>query len=98
MTETTTVSLDAAWAEAEAALPKAGWVHEDGRFVVADGRWSVTVIHVQSGDGYFEPVEEGFKAFATVEPGFTARGDLANTPAAALLALAARLRAEGEGR
>ena len=74
-----------------AALPEAGWLHDDGRWVIPTGRGSITVVRVESGDGYFEPVEEGYKAFATIEPGWIARGDLAPSPAEALRALADRI-------
>ena len=88
-------SLDAAWAEAEAALPTAGWM-ADGRWVLPSGSWIIGIEYrPPSGDGYFEPhYEAAYFARAQVRAGqdrwFT--GDDADTPAAALRALAERLR------
>ena len=82
--------LTEAWAEAEAALPQP-----------LGFDWGLGVFHVSSGDGYFEPVEDGYRASATLgysipQYAKTIKGPTEPTPAAALLALASRLR-EGAG-
>ena len=89
-----TDSLDAAWAEAEAALPEAGWTADDGRWVIPSGSWIIGIERrPESGDGYFEPhYEAGYLARAEIRPGKWVTGDDADTPAAALRALAAKLR------
>ncbi len=92
--------LTEAWAEAEAALPLSGWLDPmDGRWVIPSGPWAIDIRREQSGDGYFEPAVDGYWATAKIGSSsrpFAIRGDLGPTPAAALLALASRLR-EGAG-
>jgi hypothetical protein len=93
-------SLDAAWAEAEAALPTAGWAAPDGRWVIPDGGWHIVIEYLQSGDGYFEPHAEGYRASAYINATHAngnhgdIRGGIEPSPDAALRALAARLRAD----
>lgn len=90
------LTLDEAWAAAEAAVPKAGWQTADGRWFVPSGAWSITVEWISSGDGYFEPYEEGYRATARIGP-LTTFGAVENAPAAALQVLAAVLH-ESEAR
>jgi len=88
-----TAGLDVAWAQAEAALPKSGWVN-GGRWEVPTGEgWSITVEFVTAGDGYFEPHEEAFQAKATMLPNKRIDGGYAATVVDALTSLTERLLA-----
>lgn len=90
------VTLDDAWAEAEAALPLAGWADPlDGRWVIPGSTWSIDIRRAESGDGYFEPVVDGYWATAKLDASprpFAVRGDLGTTPANALHLLAVAIR------
>lgn len=92
--------LDAAWAEAEAALPLTGWPDPiDGRWVIPNGTWAIDIRREQSGDGYFEPAVDGYWATAKVNASprpYAVRGDLGPTPAEALRALARVLRGDDQ--
>jgi hypothetical protein len=92
---TSAPSLDVAWKAAEAALPLAGWATKDGRIAVPTGSWIIGIEYrPESGDGYSEPHYDA-AYFARVQVRGPEEkwvtGDDADTPAAALQALAARL-------
>jgi hypothetical protein len=106
-TEPDAGGLDAAWAETEAALPLAGWMSSDGRWVLPSGSWIIGIEYrPESGDGYSEPhYPPAYFARAQVRTSGSyngGRGDKwitgedADTPAAALRALRAALSTERE--
>lgn len=92
-----TLALDVAWAKVVAALPLAGWTDPtDGRWVIPSGTWTIDIRRAESGDGYFEPVEDGYWATAKVDAyphPFAIRGDLGPSAAEAVASLARALRA-----
>ena len=82
-------ALGAAWEAAEKALQGKG------------GDWSVAIVNAESGDGYFEPHYEAYRAVATLGLAFpqyaqTVTGSTEGDVAAALLSLSARLSAGKE--
>jgi hypothetical protein len=86
--------LGVAWAEAEAALPE-GWLTDDGKWALPSGSWIIGIEYrPESGDGYFEPhYEAAYFARAQIRGAGDKwlTGEDADSPAAALRALAEKL-------
>jgi hypothetical protein len=78
-------SLDAAWAEAEAALPEGWWLHALDAWSFDDMAWRVEAASA----GHQEPSDSWARYHAVRGPSVATYGP---TPAAALRALAAKLR------
>lgn len=91
-------ALDRAWKAAEEALPLAGWADDDGRWAIPSGIWDISIRHFpESGDGVHEPrYPDVYEAVADIRTGKRVAGTAEESPAAALLALADRLRGQPE--